>query len=459
MKILNDTDRLIDSVKKIHMIGIGGSGMSPLAELLHNREYELTGSDNNPSYTLDRVKALGVPVTIGHSAENIGDAELVVYSAAINKANPELVEANKRGIPCVERSVLLGAVTRKFDHVIGVCGTHGKTTVSSMVTSILLDAKLDPSAVIGGVLPKIHSNCCVGESDLLVCESCEYVDTFLQMSPDVAVLLNIDEDHMEYFKTVDRLIESFAKFVNSASKAVVVNGDDEKSMIAVKDVKSEVITFGYGENCRYRAENVHFEKGAFGCFDITENGEKLCSVRLGVPGKHNVLNALAAAVAALHAGASYEAVQSALLTFGGAHRRFEILYDEGGITIADDYAHHPKELSVTLATAKQMEYDRVIAVFQPFTYSRTAMLLNDFAEALKIADLTVLSEIMGSREVNDWNIYSSDLAAKIPDSVVCPDFEAIAKHICKIAKKGDLIITMGCGDIYKVVPMIKDGLK
>jgi len=408
---------------------------------------------------LDRVKAVGLPVTIGHSAENIGDAELVVYSAAINKANPELVEANKRGIPCIERSVLLGAVTRKFDHVIGVCGTHGKTTVSSMITSILLDAKLDPSAVIGGVLPKIHSNCCVGESDLLVCESCEYVDTFLQMSPDVAVLLNIDEDHMEYFKTVDRLIESFAKFVGSASKAVVVNGDDEKSMIAVKAVKSEIITFGYGENCRYRAENVHFEKGAFGCFDITENGEKLCSVRLGVPGKHNVLNALAAAVAAIHAGASYEAVQSALLTFGGAHRRFEILYDEGGITIADDYAHHPKELSVTLATAKQMDYDRVIAVFQPFTYSRTAMLLQDFAEALKIADLTVLSEIMGSREVNDWNIYSSDLASKIPDSVVCPDFEAIAKHICSIAKKGDLIITMGCGDIYKVVPMIKDGLK
>ena len=459
MKKLNDTDRLIDSVKRIHMIGIGGSGMSPLAELLHSKGYSLTGSDNNPSYTLDRVKALGVPVTIGHAAENVGDAELVVYSAAINKANPELVEAAAHGIPCIERSVLLGAVTRKFDHVIGVCGTHGKTTVSSMVTSILLDAKLSPSAVIGGVLPKIHSNCCVGESELLVCESCEYVDTFLQMSPDVALLLNIDEDHMEYFKTVDRLIESFAKFVCSAQKAIVVNGDDEKSMIAVKDATVEVITFGYGKSCRYRAENVYFEKGAFGCFDITENGEKLFSVRLGVPGKHNVLNALGAAVAAIHAGATPEAVQSALLTFGGAHRRFEILYDEGGITIADDYAHHPKELSVTLATAKQMEYDRVIAVFQPFTYSRTAMLLDDFAEALSIADVTVLSEIMGSREVNDWNIYSSDLAAKIPGSVVCPDFEAIAKQVCSIAKKGDLIITMGCGDIYKVVPMIKEGLK
>ncbi len=459
MKILKDTDRLIDSVERIHMIGIGGSGMSPLAELLHSRGYKLTGSDNNPSYTLDRVKNLGVPITIGHKAENVGDAQLVVYSAAINKANPELVEAANRGIPCIERSVLLGAVTRKFDHVIGVCGTHGKTTVSSMITSILLDAELDPSAVIGGVLPKIHSNCCVGESELLVCESCEYVDTFLQMSPDVAVLLNIDEDHMEYFKTVERLIKSFADFAGSAQKAVIVNGDDEKSMLAVKDVKSEIITFGYGENCRYRAENVYFEKGAFGCFDVTENGQKLFSVKLGVPGKHNVLNALGSAVAALHAGASYEAIQSALLTFGGAHRRFEILYDEGGITIADDYAHHPKELSVTLATAKQMEYNRVIAVFQPFTYSRTAMLLDDFAEALKIADITVLSEIMGSREVNDWNIYSSDLAAKIPNSTVCPDFEAIAKQVCSIAKEGDLIITMGCGDIYKVVPMIKEGLK
>ncbi len=459
MKILNETDCLIDGVKKIHMIGIGGSGMSPLAQLLHDRGYELTGSDNNESYTLDRVKALGIKTYLGHDAQNLGDTELVVYSAAINKQNPELVEAERRSIPCVERSVLLGAVTRKFGHVIGVCGTHGKTTVSSMITCALLEAELDPSAVIGGVLPRIDNNCCVGKSELLVCESCEYVDTFLQMSPDVAVLLNIDEDHMEYFKTVDRLIESFAKFVASAQRAVIVNGDNEWAMKAAESATAPVITFGYGENCRFRAENVSFERGAFGCFDLTDNGKKLFSVKLGVPGEHNILNAVAACAAAIDAGADYKAIAEGLAKFGGAHRRFEIVYDEGDIIIADDYAHHPKELSVTLSTAKKMDYKRVIAVFQPFTYSRTAMLLDDFAEALSIADITVLSEIMGSREVNDWNIYSSDLAKKIEGSSVHPSFEAIAKHVCSIAKEGDLIITLGCGDIYKVIPMIKDGLK
>lgn len=458
MKNLTQTDKLINSVKRIHMIGIGGSGMSPLAELLHAKGYILTGSDNNPSYTLDRVNNLGIKTVIGHAAENIGDAELVVYSAAISKSNPELLEAERRGIPCIERSKLLGAVTRKFDDVIGVCGTHGKTTVTSMITAILIEAGLDPSAVIGGVLPKIDSNCRVGNSQLLVCESCEYVDTFLQLSPDVAVLLNVDEDHMEYFKTVDRLIESFSKFLSSARKTVIVNGDDDRAMAAAKNANAEVITFGYSDKCDYRPANVTFERGAFGRYDLMHGDKKLFSVLLGVPGKHNVLNSVAACAAALLYGASGQSITDALAQFGGAHRRFEIVYNKNGITIADDYAHHPKELKVTLQTAKSMDYKRVIAVFQPFTYSRTAMLLDDFADALSVADLAVLSEIMGSREVNNWNIYSADLAKKVDKCVVCPSFEDIAKHVCSIAREGDLIITLGCGDIYKVIPMIEDGL-
>lgn len=456
MKKLNDTDKLIDSVNRIHMIGIGGSGMSPLAELLHSKGYQLTGSDNNPSYTLDRIISLGIPVTIGHKPENIGNAELVVYSAAIMKSNPELQEAAKRGIPCIERSMLLGALTRKFDGVIGVCGTHGKTTVTSMITAILVEANLDPSAVIGGILPSIGSNCRVGKSDLMVCESCEYVDTFLQMSPDIAVLLNIDNDHMEYFKTVDRLIGSFAKFVGSADKAVIVNADDEKAMLAAKSATSPVITVGTSADCDFYPENVTFLRGAFGKFDLMNKGEKLCTVTLNVPGKHNILNAVCACAAAITVGADCDSIVKALTQFGGAHRRFEIVYNENGITVADDYAHHPKELAVTLKTAKSMEYKRVIAVFQPFTFSRTAMLLDDFADALRIADKVVLSEIMGSREINTYNIHSSDLAAKIPNSVVCPDFDSVAQTVADIAEDGDLIITLGCGDIYKTIPMMKE---
>lgn len=458
MKLLNDNDRLIDSVKNIHMIGIGGSGMSPLAELLHAKGYHLTGSDNNPSYTLDRIKSLGIPVCMGHSADNIGDTELVVYSAAIMQDNAELVEARRRGIPTLERSFLLGALTRKFDNVIGVCGTHGKTTVTSMITQILMETDLDPSAVIGGMLPSLNSNCRVGQSDLLVCESCEYVDTFLKLSPDVAVLLNVDADHMEYFKTMDRLIESFAKFVGSATKAVIVNGDDPEAIEAAKAVEREVITFGYGKNCDYRPENLSFNNGSFAKFTLTKGGEAVCDITLNVPGKHNILNAVAAAAAALYVGADAENVVKGLAKFNGAKRRFEILYNKNGITIADDYAHHPSELKVTLETAKALPYKRVVAVFQPFTYSRTVMLMDDFAEALKIADKVVLSEIMGSREVNTYNVYSSDLAAKIDGSVWFNTFEEIADHIAATAQEGDLIITMGCGDIYKSAKLMIEKL-
>lgn len=459
MKVLNDNDRLIDSVKKIHIVGIGGSGMSPLAEILHSKGYILTGSDNNSSYTLDRIKSLGIKVFMGHSAENVGDAELVIYSAAIMQDNAELVEARRRGIPTLERSYLLGALTRKFDDVIGVCGTHGKTTVTSMITQILMEAELDPSAVIGGKLPALDSNCRVGESEIMVCEACEYVDTFLKMSPDVAVLLNVDDDHMEYFKTMDRLVESFARFVCSATKAAIVNGDDELAVKAAKEASNDVITFGYGENNDYRAVNVEFVNGAFGKFDLVKNGETICNITLNVPGKHNVLNAVAAAVAALYVGADVQSIVGGLKKFGGAKRRFEILYNKDGITIADDYAHHPSELKVTLETAKKLNYKRVIAVFQPFTYSRTAMLLDSFAEVLSIADKVVLSEIMGSREVNTLNIYSSDLAEKIDGCVWFNTFDEIADYIADNIKEGDLVITLGCGDIYKSAKLMIEKLE
>ncbi|MEE1161914.1 MAG: Mur ligase family protein, partial [Acutalibacteraceae bacterium] len=292
MKQLRAEDKIIEGVKHIHMIGIGGSGMCPLAEILHGKGYYLTGSDNNESDPLSRVKALGITVFMGHRAENIEGAELVVYSAAISADNPELKAAVEKGIPIMERSHMLGALTRHFDNVIGVCGTHGKTTVTSMITQILIINKQDPTAVIGGKLPLINSNGISGKSETMVCESCEFVDTFLQLSPDVAVLLNIDNDHLDYFKTMENLTLSFHKFLKMA-KTAYINGDDELAHKAAEDITAKTITFGFNEDNDYRADNIKGGKFGFS-FDVIKKGEKIINIQMHIPGRHNVLNGLAA---------------------------------------------------------------------------------------------------------------------------------------------------------------------
>ena len=453
MKQKNEPDKLLESVKRVHMIGIGGSGMYPIAVILHDRGYQLTGSDNNETDTLKHVRSLGIPVTMGHFAENVDGAELVIYSAAIMKDNPELVAAREKGIPTMERSFALGALTREYDNVIGVCGTHGKTTVTSMIAHVLIKAGFDPSAVIGGRLPLIDSNGRVGKSDIMVVESCEYVDTFLKLSPDICVLLNVDRDHMEYFKTLERLKESFHKFANSA-KLCIVNGDDENAMSAVSGISSRVVTYGICDKCDYYAANIEYKAKTAGEYDLMHGGKKLCHLVINVPGKHNISNSVAAAAALIETGVSPDELAIQLTTFNGVGRRFEVLAKINGITIADDYAHHPKELEVTLNAAMNMGYKRVFAVFQPFTFSRTKMLLDDFARVLQIPDKAVLSPIMGSREVNTYGIYSSDLAAKIPGCQLCDSFEEIADYIVDNAKDGDLVITLGCGDIYKAAKLI-----
>ena len=455
MKQIRAEDKIIDNVKRIHMVGIGGSGMCPLAEILHSKGYVLTGSDNNESDPLKRVKALGIKVFMGHSAENIKGAELVVYSAAISKENPELKAAEELGIPTMERSHLLGALTRKFDNVIGVCGTHGKTSVTSMITQILILNKCDPTAVIGGKLPLINSNGIAGKSETMVCESCEFVDTFLQLSPDISVLLNIDNDHLDYFKTMDNMVLSFKKFVGM-SKICYVNGDDELALRAAEGVKTK--TFGLTNKNDFYAENVKSAKFGFS-FDVMHSGEKLTNIEMHIPGYHNVLNGLAAFSVCYEMGVSPEGIKEALEKFTGAGRRFEFLGEYNGFCLADDYAHHPTEITATLTAAKQLDYKQVIAVFQPFTFSRTALLKDDFIKALSIADKVILTPIMGSREVNTYGIYSEQLAEELPNAVVVDGFENIANKIIEIAEKGDIVITMGGGDIYKAAHIVQEKLK
>lgn len=457
MKELRSTDLLLTGIKRVHMIGIGGSGMCPLAEILHSKGYVLSGSDNNEGDTLNRIKTLGITVYMGHRAENVDGAELVVYSAAISEDNPERVTAAEKGIPTMERSKLLGALTRHYDNVIGVCGTHGKTTTSSMITQILYLNKMEPSAVIGGKLPVIGSNGICGKSDILVCESCEFVNTFLEMSPDISVLLNIDNDHLDYFKTMENLTSSFRKFV-SMSKLAFYNGDDSRVAGAVSDLDIEKVSFGLKNSNTYHPENVRPSKFGF-AFDVLKNGEKLTDFDLKVPGRHNVMNALAAIAVCDYLGVPAAGIKSAIEEFRGAGRRFEFYGEFGGFMLADDYAHHPTEIAATLNAAHDLSYNRVIAVFQPFTFSRTALLKDEFIEALSVADKVILTPIMGSREINTYGISSQDIAMGLDDCICVDDFKGAVDAIISSAGPGDIVITMGGGDIYKVAHMITNKFK
>ena len=449
---------LLENKKHIHFIGIGGSGMFPLAQILHGKGYYLTGSDNNETDTLQMVREMGIPVTLGQKAENIEGADLIVHTAAIMDDNPELIAARASGVPTIERSVLLGEISAWYPAAICVSGTHGKTTTSSMTTQILLDAGLDPTCVIGGKLPAIHGGGRIGKSGAMVCEACEFVDTFLKLHPDIAVILNIDADHLDYFKTMENLIASFHKFASMATRAVIANGDDQNTLKALKDLDKRIITFGYSSINDYYPANIEHVDGVTISFDLCRDSEILTPIRLHVPGDHNILNAIAACIAAHEAGARWEQCAKGLDAFHGAQRRFEVLGKFGGITVADDYGHHPTEITATLTAAKKLPFKRVWAVHQPFTYSRTAMLLDDFAKALSIADRVVLSEIMGSREKNTWNIYAKDLAEKIPGCVWFPEFPEIADYVVAHAEPGDLIITLGCGDVNKCAHMMVEML-
>ncbi len=453
-------EQLLKEIERIHFIGIGGSGMCPLAEILHNEGYILSGSDNNESDILDRIRKLGINVMMGQKAENIEGAEMIVYSAAIMDTNAELQAALASGIPTFKRSELLGAITHMYENCICVCGTHGKTTVTSMLTQILVLSKKDPSAVIGGKLPLTDSYGIAGNSENMVCEACEFKDTFLDLYPDKAVILNVDADHLDYFGTLENIIKSFNKFSLKATDSIIYNGDDKNTLKAIEGIEGKkMISFGFKDTNDYYAENINANGTAFYSFDICSKGQTLGHVQLSIPGMHSVINAMAAICAALESGVTIDECIYGIKDFRGAGRRFEILGKYAGITIADDYAHHPTELETTLESAMKMGYKKVWAIFQPFTYSRTKNHFDDFARVLSIPDKCVMSEIMGSREINTYGIYTSQLAEKIPDSVWFDTFEEISDYIVENAESGDFVITLGCGDIYKAAKMIISKLK
>lgn len=433
--------------------------MSPLVEILHAKGYTITGSDNNESDNLARLRKQGITVFMGHDAQHVGNAQLLVYTAAVSPENPELIEAKRRDIPLIERAHLLGLITRHYPNTVAVAGTHGKTTTTSMIAQILIQADLDPSVFIGGRLPLIDANGRAGSSDTMVCEACEFRDHYLEMTPAIAVILNVDADHLDYFGTLDNVIASFHKFAAKTSRLVLVNAEDANAMRTTEGLGSpDIQTFGYSKQHTWSAQNVTFHDGSYGCFDLYHKQEFVATVALGVPGRHNVLNAVAAAAAASLCGAAPQQIQTGLQDFHGAGRRFEFIGTVNGVTFADDYAHHPTEITATLTAAKALGYRRVWAVFQPFTYSRTARHLEEFAKSLSLADEVVVSDIMGSRETNEWHVSSQQITDRITDvpAHYLPTFEEITAFLLPRIQPGDLVLTMGGGDVYKCCRMIRD---
>ena len=382
-------------------------------------------------------------------------ADMVVYTAAVAEDNPELVAAREQNIPLIERAILLGWITRQFPNTVAVAGTHGKTTTTSMLCQILLDGGTDPSIFIGGRLPAINANGHAGTNDTMVCEACEFKDHYLEMTPAISIILNVDADHLDYFGDLNGVIRSFATFAAQTTNKVIYNADDQNSVAAVKGLSADkLISFGTTDGCDWQARNIRTVRGAYGQYDLYCKGEFLHTIELGVPGAHNVLNSLGVAAAASLCGIDAATIAAGITAFHGAGRRFEFLGTYAGVTVADDYAHHPTEIAATIDAAKKLGHNRVWAVHRPFTFTRTARHLDEFAAVLDTADVAVISDIMGSREVNEWGVHTTQMTAKMERGIYLPTFPEIAEYVAANVQEGDLVITMGGGDVYKCARMI-----
>lgn len=461
---MEKTFKSLKNINKIHMIGIGGVSMSAMALVLKKAGYEITGSDKSENDMLDILKENDIPVFIGSNADLVKNADIVVYTSAINQHDPEFVRAKALGIPTFERAKFLGLLLKCYDTPICVAGTHGKTTTTSMLSSIFIDAGLDPNVQVGGKFKKLNDlNYRIGNSEYFILESCEYVDSFLNFPHSAATILNIDEDHLDYFSGIEDIKTSFKKFILMIPKngILVINKDDLNCNDVIKDISDELVnrqirvfTFSLSDpTATIYAKNVSCNIKGFYSFDVfNKNTGKSYGFYLTVPGIHNVYDALAAITTSYAYGIDFEVMQKSLNEFCGAKRRFEFKKSIGeNILVYDDYAHHPTEIKATLSAATQKEHKRIIAVFQPHTYSRTKELLQDFATSFNDADLAIISDIYAAREIDDGTISSQDLVNEINknggNAIYVPDFETIANYLKENSLPGDIILTVGAGDI------------
>ena len=429
--------------KHVHLVGIGGVSMRPLGLVLKGMGMLVTGSDMNASVSTDELIANGIHVSIGHAASNIDGADCVIRTAAAHNDNPEIMAARSRGIPLFERAQAWGVIMQAYKHAVCISGTHGKTTATSMLTHILMEAELDPTIMIGGHLPLLNAGHRVGNGDTIVLESCEYCDSFLNFFPTLAVILNIEADHLDYFKDLADVEKSFRRFAQLASNGILANGDDPHVVETLADM--DYVSFGFSSKNRIYADNVSHD---WRHFDVICDGVKYCHIDMKVIGKHNALNALAAAGSAWMLSVPADAVSRGLAGFGGADRRMQFKGNFRGADIYDDYAHHPDELAATIAAVKTLNYKRIILAFQPHTYSRTHALFDDFVRELLKVDHVVLAEIYAARERNTVGISSADLSERVPGSVYCQTLPQVTEYLRSIACDGDIILTVGAGDIY-----------
>ncbi len=432
--------------KRAHLVGIGGVSMRPLGLVLRSMGMEISGSDMNSSVSTDELIDKGITVHIGHRAENILGADCIIRTAAAHNDNPEIAAARAADIPIFERAQAWGHIMREYKNAICVSGTHGKTTTTSMLTHIFIEAEKDPTVMIGGFLPLLGAGHRVGNGDTIIMESCEYCNSFLNFLPKTAIILDVEADHLDFFKDLADVQDSFRRFASlvPADGCIIANGDDENTLETLRGM--DFVTFGFGEGNRVRG--VNFSRD-YSEFDIFCDGSLYCRVHLGVIGRHNAMNALAAAAAAWCSGIDGEAVVSGLSSFHGAGRRMEFKGTYHGADIYDDYAHHPGELHALLTSVRLMDYKRIICAFQPHTYTRTKALFDDFVRELRGFDLAVVTDIYAAREQNTVGISSQDLTAEIPGSVYCPSLPDVTSFLREIAREGDLILTVGAGDIYK----------
>ena len=442
----------------VHFIGIGGISMSGLAEILLERGFTVSGSDAHESELTDKLESHGAKVFYGQKAENIIEGiDVVVYTAAIHPDNPEYMAAEAKGLPMLSRAEFLGQIMRNYKESIAISGTHGKTTTTSMISEILMDAKKDPTITVGGMLDIIGGNIRVGGPDLFVLEACEYTNSFLSFFPTLEIMLNNEADHLDFFKDLDDIRNSFHEFAKLLPDdgTLIINTDIENYEEICAGISAKIITVGSDPaKSHYSAANITFGATACATYDLLVDGEKVDTITLGVPGVHNVYNSLAAIAAAHEVGVENEDIKTGLLSYAGTHRRFEKKGELNGVTIIDDYAHHPQEIEATLSTAKNYPHKDIWCVFQPHTYSRTKSLFDEFAAALSMADHVILADIYAARETDDLGISSKMLAEKIAsmdtDAYFFPTFEEIEKFILEKCINGDLLITMGAGDIVKV---------
>lgn len=455
----NNTMYQIDFKKPmaIHFIGIGGISMSGLAEVLLEEGFTISGSDAKESPLTRTLEEKGAKIYYGQRASNISDTvQAVVYTAAIHPDNPEFRKAQEMNLPMLTRAQLLGQIMRNYDTPVAVAGTHGKTTTTSMLSHILLKGDCDPTISVGGILPSIGGNIRVGESETFITEACEYTNSFLSFFPKISIILNIDADHLDFFKDIDDIRHSFRKFAEllPIDGTLIINADTPHYEDIIQGLPCQVITYGLEHDAQYSATDITYDKYGHASFTVLKNGKKAGSFYLKVPGSHNVSNALAAIALAQLLEIPDDVIVKGLGSFTGTDRRFQYKGEVAGITIVDDYAHHPTEIQATLNAAHNYPHKKLWCVFQPHTYTRTKALLPEFAQALTLADHVVLADIYAARETDDLGISSADLASRIQElGTPCeyfPTFDEIENYLLSNCAAGDLLITMGAGDVVKI---------